>query len=163
MDRRIRLIAVPAAFRRSLPAFLFGAVIALAAGVPASAAPAEVAPGFTLRVGHQPFFAEAWSGALVRAQRLSSARLPAGVDVEFKIGTKGAGARPAQILDQSILKGPPVVILTASAEDADLVRTYELGVNSYVVQPVDFARLPDEVARLGYDWVVMNRLPETGS
>jgi CheY-like chemotaxis protein len=162
MDRRITLIAVPAAFRRSRPAFLFGAVIALAAGVPASAAPAEVAPGFTLRVGHQPFFAEAWSGALVRAQRLSSARLPAGVDVEFKIGTKGVGAQ-AQILDQSTLKGPPVVILTASAGDADLVRTYELGVNSYVVQPVDFARLPDEVARLGYDWVVMNRLPETGS
>lgn len=56
----------------------------------------------------------------------------------------------------------PVVMLTSSAEEADLVRSYELGVNSYIVKPVDFTRLSDEVARLGYYWVLMNRLPESG-
>ena len=61
------------------------------------------------------------------------------------------------------LRGLPVVMLTSSAEEADLLRSYELGVNSYIVKPVDFTRLSDEVARLGYYWVVMNRLPDAGS
>jgi two-component system, response regulator len=61
------------------------------------------------------------------------------------------------------LRGLPVVMLTSSAEEADLVKSYELGVNSYIVKPVDFSRLSDEVARLGYYWVLMNRLPESGS
>jgi two-component system response regulator len=62
-----------------------------------------------------------------------------------------------------VLRTLPVVMLTSSAEEADLVRSYELGVNSYIVKPVNFARLSDEVARLGYYWVVMNRLPEQES
>lgn len=60
------------------------------------------------------------------------------------------------------LRRLPVVMLTSSAEEADLVKSYALGVNSYIVKPVDFTRLSDEVARLGYYWVLMNRLPETG-
>lgn len=61
------------------------------------------------------------------------------------------------------LRTLPVVMLTSSAEEADLAKSYELGVNSYIVKPVDFTRLSDEVARLGYYWVLMNRLPESGS
>lgn len=61
------------------------------------------------------------------------------------------------------LRRLPVVMLTSSAEEADLVKSYELGVNSYIVKPVDFTRLSDEVARLGYYWVLMNRQPESGS
>ena len=57
----------------------------------------------------------------------------------------------------------PVVMLTSSAEEADMVKSYALGVNSYIVKPVDFTRLSDEVARLGYYWVLMNRLPEPGT
>lgn len=53
----------------------------------------------------------------------------------------------------------PVVILTSSAEESDLVRSYELGVNSYIVKPVDFHKLQEEVARLGLYWMVMNRQP----
>ena len=56
----------------------------------------------------------------------------------------------------------PVVMLTSSFEEADLVKSYQLGVNSYIVKPVDFTRLSDEVARLGYYWVLMNRQPESG-
>ncbi len=61
------------------------------------------------------------------------------------------------------LRRLPVVMLTSSAEEADLVRSYQLGVNSYIVKPVDFTRLSDEVARLGYYWVLMNRQPGMGS
>jgi two-component system response regulator len=53
----------------------------------------------------------------------------------------------------------PVVMLTSSAEESDIVRSYNLGVNSYIVKPVDFHQLSDEVARLGYYWLKMNRPP----
>jgi CheY-like chemotaxis protein len=52
-----------------------------------------------------------------------------------------------------------VVMLTSSAEESDMVRSYELGVNSYIVKPVDFDAFVEQVARLGYYWVVMNRTP----
>lgn len=54
----------------------------------------------------------------------------------------------------------PVVLLTSSADEADLLRGYTLGVNSYVVKPIDFASLSAVVAQLGYYWIAINRLPE---
>lgn len=53
----------------------------------------------------------------------------------------------------------PVVMLTSSKEESDLVRSYDLGVNSYLVKPVDFQRFSEEVTRVGYYWIAMNQLP----
>ena len=53
----------------------------------------------------------------------------------------------------------PVVMLTSSAEERDIVASYSLGVNSYIVKPVDFASFADEVAKAGCYWVLVNRLP----
>jgi CheY-like chemotaxis protein len=53
----------------------------------------------------------------------------------------------------------PVVMLTSSKEETDLVRSYALGVNSYLVKPVDFLRFSEEVTRVGYYWVAMNQMP----
>jgi CheY-like chemotaxis protein len=53
----------------------------------------------------------------------------------------------------------PVVMLTSSNEESDLVRSYDLGVNSYLVKPVDFQRFSEEVTRIGFYWVAMNRIP----
>jgi two-component system, response regulator len=53
----------------------------------------------------------------------------------------------------------PVVMLTSSSEMSDIVRSYSLGVNSYIVKPVQSQRIFDEVARLGYYWLIMNRPP----
>jgi two-component system, response regulator len=53
----------------------------------------------------------------------------------------------------------PVVMLTSSKEESDLVRSYDLGVNSYLVKPVDFQRFSEEVVRVGYYWVAMNQTP----
>lgn len=53
----------------------------------------------------------------------------------------------------------PVVMLTSSKEESDLVSSYDLGVNSYLVKPVDFQRFSEEVVRVGYYWVAMNQLP----
>lgn len=64
-----------------------------------------------------------------------------------------------QLRERDPLRRIPIVMMTSSAEESDLVRSYSLGVNSYLVKPVDFSKLADEVARLGFYWLVMNRLP----
>jgi len=53
----------------------------------------------------------------------------------------------------------PVVILTSSREERDLVATYELGVNSFVAKPVAFDEFARTVAELGMYWVLVNRVP----
>jgi two-component system response regulator len=57
------------------------------------------------------------------------------------------------------LKSVPVVILTSSREERDLVESYALGVNAFVVKPVDFAQFSDAVRRIGYFWAVLNERP----
>ena len=51
----------------------------------------------------------------------------------------------------------PVVMLTSSAEDRDLAAAYDLGVNSYVVKPVDIDQFFDAIERLGFYWMALNR------
>jgi two-component system response regulator len=53
----------------------------------------------------------------------------------------------------------PVVMLTSSAEEQDIVESYNLGVNSYLVKPVEFPAFIELVRQLGMYWAVMNRLP----
>jgi two-component system, response regulator len=53
----------------------------------------------------------------------------------------------------------PVVILTSSDEQRDLVESYRLGVNSYVRKPVDFSRFAEAVDHLGLYWLVLNQTP----
>lgn len=53
----------------------------------------------------------------------------------------------------------PVIVLTSSGEDRDLLETYELGVNSYIQKPVDFDRFRETVHTLGQYWLRMNLAP----
>lgn len=53
----------------------------------------------------------------------------------------------------------PVVVMTSSEEERDVAATYDLGVNSYVVKPVDFDALADVASKAGYYWLAINRAP----
>jgi CheY-like chemotaxis protein len=57
------------------------------------------------------------------------------------------------------LSSIPVVMLTSSKEEQDLLRSYELGVNAYVVKPVDFNEFVRAIADLGIFWAVLNEPP----
>ncbi len=67
-----------------------------------------------------------------------------------------------QVKSDPALKQIPVVVLTSSREEQDLVRTYDLGVNAYVVKPVDFHEFIDAVKLLGGFWAVVNETPSAG-
>jgi CheY-like chemotaxis protein len=63
------------------------------------------------------------------------------------------------IKSDSSLKHIPVVMLTSSREEQDLIRSYESGVNAYVVKPVDFQQFVEAVRQLGAFWAIHNEPP----
>jgi CheY-like chemotaxis protein len=64
-----------------------------------------------------------------------------------------------QVKGDDRLKKIPVVVLTSSREEVDMMRSYELGVNAYVVKPVDFHEFVNAVKELGVFWAVINEPP----
>jgi len=64
-----------------------------------------------------------------------------------------------QIKDDPRTRPIPVVILTSSKEQSDLVSGYQLGVNSYIQKPVDFDQFRETVKQLGLYWLVINEVP----
>jgi len=55
------------------------------------------------------------------------------------------------------MKVIPVVILTSSKEEQDIIESYELGVNAYIVKPVDFDKFLDAVSQVGLFWMLLNQ------
>ena len=64
-----------------------------------------------------------------------------------------------QIRSDNKLKLIPVVVLTSSHEEKDMVASYKLGVNAYVVKPVDFHEFVNAIKELGVFWAVINQPP----
>jgi len=65
-----------------------------------------------------------------------------------------------QIKSDPRTKAIPVVILTSSSEERDLVNGYHLGANSYIQKPVDFDQFREMVKSAGFYWLLVNRVPE---
>ena len=77
---------------------------------------------------------------------------------------KLSGIEVLQEMKSSVtLKTIPVVMLTSSREDSDLRRCYELGVNAYVVKPVDFEQFRHAIREVGIFWVLVNDPPLANS
>jgi two-component system, response regulator len=57
------------------------------------------------------------------------------------------------------LKHIPVVMITSSREEQDLVHSYQLGVNAYVVKPVDFQKFVESIKQVGFFWAIINEPP----
>ena len=64
-----------------------------------------------------------------------------------------------QMKRDEFLKVIPVVMLTSSREEVDLVESYKLGVNAYVVKPVGFEQFVEAIGQLGMFWAVLNEAP----
>jgi len=64
-----------------------------------------------------------------------------------------------QIKSDERTKTIPVVVLTSSREEQDMIESYKLGVNSYIVKPVDFDKFLDAVGKLGLYWLLLNEQP----
>jgi two-component system, response regulator len=64
-----------------------------------------------------------------------------------------------QLREDPHFKRVPVVMITSSREEQDLVRSYELGVNAYVVKPVDFQKFVECIKQIGFFWALINEPP----
>jgi DNA-binding response OmpR family regulator len=67
-----------------------------------------------------------------------------------------------QLKTNDSLKAIPIVMLTSSREERDLVDSYQLGVNAYVVKPVSFQEFVNAIKGLGVFWAVINEPPPVG-
>lgn len=54
----------------------------------------------------------------------------------------------------------PIVVLTSSKEEKDIVESYRLGVNAYIVKPVDFEKFVSAIMEIGFFWLVLNQPPK---
>ena len=91
--------------------------------------------------------------------KLRSAGHPAVVLLDLKLPKIDGLEVLKHIKTSEELKAVPVVMLTSSREEKDLVRSYNLGVNAYVVKPVDFHEFVDSLKELGLFWAVINQPP----
>jgi CheY-like chemotaxis protein len=84
---------------------------------------------------------------------------PAVMLLDIKMPRKDGIEVLREIRNDEWLKTIPVVILTSSREQEDLINSFELGVNAYVVKPVNFKEFTDAVKQIGLFWAVLNELP----
>ena len=85
--------------------------------------------------------------------------LPAVVLLDLKMPRMDGLEVLRRVKGNAELKAVPVVMLTSSREERDLVESYALGVNAYVVKPVDFSQFVDAVKKVGMFWAVINQPP----
>jgi len=91
--------------------------------------------------------------------KLRSPGLPAVLLLDIKMPRMDGLEVLSAVRGDPSLKLLPVVILSSSREEQDLIRSYELGVNAYVVKPVDFSEFLQAIKLLGVFWAIINEKP----
>jgi two-component system response regulator len=95
--------------------------------------------------------------------RPSGSRWPRVILLDLKLPKVDGLELLRRIKNDEMAKLIPVVVLTSSREERDIVSTYALGANSYVVKPVAFEKFSDAVATLGLYWLLVNQPPPPAS
>ena len=88
-----------------------------------------------------------------------TAVLPGLVLVDLKLPRITGLAVLRRIRGEPLTRRIPVVVVTSSKEDQDLIVSYDLGANSYIRKPVDFKQFTESVRQLGLYWLVLNEAP----
>ena len=91
-----------------------------------------------------------------------SEELPAVVLLDLKLPKVDGFEVLAKLRDNERTRLLPVVVLTSSAQERDMLRTYSLGANSYIVKPVDFEQFITAAREIGVYWLLLNRRPPEG-
>ena len=89
----------------------------------------------------------------------SAARPPRLILLDIKMPKVDGIEVLRQIKSDETTRSVPVVVMTSSNEERDVVDSYRLGVNSYIVKPIEFPAFLEVVASIGLYWVVTNRVP----
>lgn len=87
--------------------------------------------------------------------------LPRVVFLDLKLPKVDGMEVLTEIRKNEVTKKIPVVVLTSSKEEQDVVKTYDLGVNSYIVKPVEFENFAKAIAEVGFYWLVTNTTPNS--
>lgn len=90
---------------------------------------------------------------------LNGRRLPTVILLDLKLPRMDGLELLQQIRSNEKLKRLPVVVLTSSKEQEDIMRSYDLGANSYIRKPVDFEQFNEAVRQLGLYWLLLNEAP----
>jgi CheY-like chemotaxis protein len=85
--------------------------------------------------------------------------MPAVVLLDLKLPRVDGLEVLRRIRDDERTRRLPVVILTSSKEEPDVIKSYDLGVNSYIRKPVDFVQFSNAIQTLGLYWLVLNESP----
>ena len=85
--------------------------------------------------------------------------MPKLILLDFKMPRRNGLEVLERVRAEETTKRVPVIMLTASDEEPDMARSYDLGANSYIVKPVDFGKFSEVFLQLGLYWLLLNRIP----
>jgi two-component system, response regulator len=104
-----------------------------------------------------------WDGQEALDTLFEEKMRPRVILLDLKLPKVGGLEVLRQIKEDASLREIPVVVFSSSAEERDIALSYGLGVNSYIVKPVEFDRFAEVIREIGCYWQLINRAPEGGA